>query len=201
MTPKKLLEELEERERQFYAATEVVKKHREQTDCKMVWITRSVDSLQEDMEDARKLPGIKDQLEQLDNNPSKSQQAGINTLFNATEGVSRAKALAYFEEIKSLKEQLKEMAKKDEQTGETTFIRCAGQNLVWQDSVAFDTAVGHVEDLVAQAECETDPDKTAALLAEAKAKADTLEKQSAKGAEGAKTSPQPSAVAPEEELD
>mmetsp|Transcript_119617 Transcript_119617/g.339126 ORF Transcript_119617/g.339126 Transcript_119617/m.339126 type:complete len:254 (-) Transcript_119617:67-828(-) len=127
MTPKKLLQELEDREREFHVVTELVKKHRDSATNKNVWVTRNDSMLREDLEDARLLPTIKGQLEEMEKNPGQHQQAVISTLFSAAEGVSRAKTLAYFEEVKDMKEQLKEMAKEDEKAGTTTLIKCGGQ--------------------------------------------------------------------------
>merc|ERR1719188_309969 len=127
MTPKKLLNELEDREREFHKVSEIVKSHRSSATCKNVWITRNGDFMKEDLNDARELPGIKDQLEKFDAQPGKFQQATISTLFSAAEGVSRAKSLAYFEEIKGMKDQLTQMSRKDDKDGTTTTIKLFGQ--------------------------------------------------------------------------
>jgi len=127
MTPKKLLNELEDREREFHKVSDIVKNHRSGATCKNVWITRNGDFMKEDLNDARELPGIKDQLEKFDAQPGKFQQATISTLFSAAEGVSRAKSLAYFDEIKNMKEQLTAMARKDDKEGTTTTIKLFGQ--------------------------------------------------------------------------
>jgi len=129
MTPKKLLADLEEKEREFQVVSDIVRKHRETTDCKMVWVTRSGSALREDMEDARLLPGIKEKLDVFDQNPKDHQTACISTLFSATEGVASAKSAAFFEQVKPLKEQLQGMAMKDEESGTETIIRCGGQQL------------------------------------------------------------------------
>eukprot|EP00434_Breviolum_minutum_P022038 symbB.v1.2.019454.t1/scaffold1592.1/size133026/4 len=52
----------------------------------------------EDLDDARMLPGIK---EKLDNHETAGRnEAALNMLFSAAEGVGRAKTLAYFEQVK-----------------------------------------------------------------------------------------------------
>lgn len=127
MTPKKLLTELDEREREFHTVTDIVKTHREASKNKNVWITRNGEMLREDLEDARTLPGIKESLDQFDENPQKHQQSTLSTLFSAAEGVSRAKTLTYFEEVKSMKESLRELARLDEENGTETVIKCGGQ--------------------------------------------------------------------------
>jgi len=127
MTPKKLLTEIENREREFNVVTDIVRAHRATSSCKTVWVTRGGEMLREDLDDARELPGIKDQLESYGSKPEKHQQDTINTLFSAAEGVSRAKSLAYFEEVKSLKEHLEGLARKDEEEGTSTVIKCGGQ--------------------------------------------------------------------------
>mmetsp|Transcript_37234 Transcript_37234/g.75086 ORF Transcript_37234/g.75086 Transcript_37234/m.75086 type:complete len:200 (-) Transcript_37234:277-876(-) len=135
MTPKKLLDELEERESDFHKVTEIVKNHRETAKSKMVWLTRNGDFMREDLEDARRLPGIKDKLDEFDKAPGQHQEAALNTLFSAAEGVSRAKSLAYFEEIKEMKEQLKDMARNDEQQGTSTVIKCGGQQEMYPNGL------------------------------------------------------------------
>lgn len=148
MTPKKLLDELEDREREFHKVTEIVQNHRKTAQNKMCWITRNGEQMREDLEDARTLPGIKDTLDQCDQNPAKNQQATLTTLFSAAEGVSRAKSLAYFDEIKAMKENLREMAKKDEETGTTTVIQCGGQKGLFGNDDAGQNEAG-VQDLLA----------------------------------------------------
>lgn len=127
VAPKRLLEELEEREREFCKAQEIVRKHRETASCKTVWVTRAGELLGEDLEDARQLPGIKDRLDACDANPSQNQQASLNTLFSAAEGVSKAKSKAYFDGIQGVKEQLRELSRKDQEMGTTTVVQCGGQ--------------------------------------------------------------------------
>merc|ERR1719362_205244 len=127
MTPKKLLEEVENREREFDQVTELVRKHRETATCKTVWVARAGELLGEDVEDARQLPGIKDQLDAWDASPGQNSEAGISTLFSAVEGVSRAKSKAYFDGIRGVKAQRQELARKDEETGTATVVKCGGQ--------------------------------------------------------------------------
>eukprot|EP00931_Biecheleriopsis_adriatica_P043023 TRINITY_DN24578_c0_g1_i1.p1 TRINITY_DN24578_c0_g1~~TRINITY_DN24578_c0_g1_i1.p1 ORF type:complete len:163 (-),score=46.68 TRINITY_DN24578_c0_g1_i1:203-691(-) len=107
MTPEKLLEEVAERERGFHAVTEIVKKQRETGKNKNVWVTRYGDKMYEDLEDARQLPGLKEQLDDMDRAPG-SSEAALNVLFSAAEGVGRAKSLAYFDEMRGKKATLQE---------------------------------------------------------------------------------------------
>lgn len=141
MTPKKLLDEIEERERQFQVASEIVRNHRQNGQYKSVWITRGGEHLQEDLQDAKELPVIKDHLETFDNARDNAQHhnACINTLFSAAEGVGQAKSAKFFADMQPLKEQLSEMAKKDEETGTETIIRVGGQTqmeLTGEDAMA-----------------------------------------------------------------
>uniref|UniRef100_A0A7S1SFM5 MYND-type domain-containing protein n=1 Tax=Alexandrium catenella TaxID=2925 RepID=A0A7S1SFM5_ALECA len=145
MTPKKLFQELEEREVDFHKVTEIVKNHRETCKSKMVWLTRNGDFMREDLEDARRLPGIKDTLDDFDKNPEQHQEAALNTLFSAAEGVSRAKSLAYFQEVKEMKEQLREMARNDELQGTDTIIKCGGQQDLYPTGFPAQTPSGSQE--------------------------------------------------------
>eukprot|EP00930_Biecheleria_cincta_P064329 TRINITY_DN49896_c0_g1_i1.p1 TRINITY_DN49896_c0_g1~~TRINITY_DN49896_c0_g1_i1.p1 ORF type:complete len:170 (+),score=46.11 TRINITY_DN49896_c0_g1_i1:53-562(+) len=95
-----VLKEVEEKEKQFQLVTDIVKKHRETGVNKNVFLTRYGDQMYEDLEDARNLPGIKDQLDSLDAAMSARGEQAINMLFSAAEGVGRAKTLAQFEEMK-----------------------------------------------------------------------------------------------------
>mmetsp|Transcript_55799 Transcript_55799/g.104674 ORF Transcript_55799/g.104674 Transcript_55799/m.104674 type:complete len:162 (+) Transcript_55799:80-565(+) len=94
-------EELAKQERQYHAVTAIVQKHRETAKNKNVWVTRYGDNMYEDLEDARKLPGLKDQLDDMDRAPSANGEAALNMLFSAAEGVSKAKTLAYFAKMKA----------------------------------------------------------------------------------------------------
>jgi len=127
MTPKKLLAEIEQREEEFHKVTEIVRNHRAASSCKTVWVTRGGEGMKEDLVDAQELPGIKDKLDQLSQHPDQHQQATFNTLFSAAEGVGRAKSLAYFDDMQALKKRLKDLARKDEENGTTTMIKCSGQ--------------------------------------------------------------------------
>eukprot|EP00933_Yihiella_yeosuensis_P019522 TRINITY_DN15808_c0_g1_i1.p1 TRINITY_DN15808_c0_g1~~TRINITY_DN15808_c0_g1_i1.p1 ORF type:complete len:180 (+),score=30.53 TRINITY_DN15808_c0_g1_i1:40-540(+) len=109
-TTEKLREEIAERERQFHAVTEIIRQHREKSDNKNVWLTRYGDAMAEDLEDAKALPGIKDQLDSFDGAPTKQHEASMNILFSAAEGVGRAKSLAYFEKMKAGQEGQSETA-------------------------------------------------------------------------------------------
>mmetsp|Transcript_35063 Transcript_35063/g.56125 ORF Transcript_35063/g.56125 Transcript_35063/m.56125 type:complete len:158 (+) Transcript_35063:43-516(+) len=91
-------EDLAEQERQFHTVTEIVRKHRETAKNKNVWVTRFGDKMYEDLDDARMLPGIKDKLD--DHETAGRNEAALNMLFSAAEGVGRAKTLAYFEQMK-----------------------------------------------------------------------------------------------------
>eukprot|EP00427_Karlodinium_veneficum_P052610 CAMPEP_0169368362 /NCGR_PEP_ID=MMETSP1017-20121227/34204_1 /TAXON_ID=342587 /ORGANISM="Karlodinium micrum, Strain CCMP2283" /LENGTH=237 /DNA_ID=CAMNT_0009466549 /DNA_START=50 /DNA_END=760 /DNA_ORIENTATION=- len=127
MTPKTLLDEINVREKEFQIAAEIVRKHRESSEGKSVYVTRCGEMLKEDLEDARELPGIKDQLDNLDNAlDDKNQRVSIDTLFAAAEGVSMAKSAQYFEDIKPIKEQLAEMARRDEENSTVTMIKVDG---------------------------------------------------------------------------
>jgi len=126
MTPTELLDVLEKREKEFHAASDVVRNHREQSSSKMVWLTRSGGNLHEDLQDARNLPGIKNTLDAFDETPETHKTELVSTLFSATEGVGRAKSMAYFESMKGLRERLLELAAKDAETGQTTRIQVDG---------------------------------------------------------------------------
>lgn len=127
IAPKTLLEEIESRERDFAKVNEIVKKHRENGQCKTVWVARAGDLLGQDVEDARNLPGIKERLDAYDQNPGQNQNLSIQTLFSAVEGVGKAKTKAYFEKMEGVKGQLRELARKDEEQGTTTTVKCGGQ--------------------------------------------------------------------------
>lgn len=94
-------QELAEEERQFHTVTDIVTKHREGATNKNVWVTRYGDKMYEDLEDARKLPGIKEHLDDLDRAPNAHGEVALNMLFSAAEGVSRAKTLEYFQKMKA----------------------------------------------------------------------------------------------------
>mmetsp|Transcript_36727 Transcript_36727/g.105783 ORF Transcript_36727/g.105783 Transcript_36727/m.105783 type:complete len:273 (+) Transcript_36727:154-972(+) len=149
MTAKKLLVELEDREREFHKVTELVRQHRETASCKTVWVTRSGDMLRQDLEDAKELPGIKDQLDTLDAKTSSGQQETLNTLFSAAEGVGRAKSLAFFEQSEPIKERLREIARRDDDQGIETLIKCGGQEGVVLPGLGEQDLAVRTEDLAA----------------------------------------------------
>lgn len=126
-TPKEIIAEIDEKEREFLLVSELVKRNRSATNSKMVWVARSGECLKEDMEDARQLPGIRERLEACDRNPSGQAPTLVKTLFSATEGVSAAKSKSYFEQIEPYKEKLRELAKQDEEQGTTTHLRFGTQ--------------------------------------------------------------------------
>ncbi|CAK9023389.1 unnamed protein product [Durusdinium trenchii] len=83
-------EDLAEQERQFHTVSEIVRRN--------VWVTRFGEKMYEDLEDARKLTGVKEKVEDSEN--AGRNEAALNALFSAAETVGRGKTLAYFEQMK-----------------------------------------------------------------------------------------------------
>lgn len=115
MGPKQMVDKLEEEEKKFLKAQEIVRQHRANSNCKMVYLARTGDQLQEDMDDAKKMPHLQEKLEGYEQDPEKNHGAMVNTLFGAAEGIGAAKTLKFFEDVKPLKEELRVLI---EQEGE-----------------------------------------------------------------------------------
>ena len=122
MTPKEIFERINEREREFTVTSEIVRKHRETSECKMVWMARGGDQLKEDVLEARSLPELKEKIDVFDENPERFQGPMLASLFAGAEDVGRAKSLAYFRAMQPVKEHLLKLAFQDERDGTTTKI-------------------------------------------------------------------------------